>query len=88
MMNYMVKGHGFERAMAERLREVWPDCYTQRFKGSLWMDYCGVDLVGTPGFNIQLKTVERLSPGYPEILQSMPKGKNTNIIIYKRNNKG
>lgn len=74
-MNSRTKGHQFERHMAEVLREVWPDCYTTRFKGSLWLDHCGVDLVGTPGFNIQLKAVERLSPGYHEILAAMPKGR-------------
>ena len=87
-MNSRTKGHDFERLMAETLREIWPDCYTTRFKGSLWLDHCGVDLVGTPGYNIQLKAVERLSPGYHEILEAMPKGQNTNIIIHKRNRKG
>lgn len=87
-MNARTKGHNFERAMAERLRALWPDCFTTRFKGSTWLDHCGVDLVGTPGFNVQLKAVERLSPGYHEILSAMPKGQNKNIIIHKRNGKG
>lgn len=87
-MNARTKGHSFERAIAERLREIWPDCYATRFKGSLWLDHCGVDLVGTPGFNIQLKAVERLSPGCHEILSAMPKGQNKNIVIHKRNGKG
>ena len=88
-MNARTKGHDFERALAGRLRqELWPDCYTTRFRGSLWIDHCGVDLVGTPGYNVQLKAVEKLSPGYHEILAAMPKGSNTNIIIHKRNNKG
>ena len=87
-MNSRTKGHSFERAIAERLREIWPDCYTTRFKGSLWLDHCGVDLVGTPGYNVQLKAVERLSPGYHEILEAMPKGNNTNIVIHKRNRRG
>lgn len=88
-MNSRTKGHSFERKIAERLRgEVWPECFTTRFKGSAWLDSCGVDLIGTPGFNVQLKAVERLSPGYHEILASMPKDQNRNIIIHKRNNKG
>lgn len=86
-MNARTKGHSFERAMAERLREIWPDCYTTRFKGSLWLDHCGVDLVGTPGFNIQLKAMER-TPAYHDILDYMPKGQNKNIVIHKRNKKG
>ena len=87
LMNSRLKGHGFERAMALRLREIWPECYTTRFKGSSWLDYSGVDLVGTPGFNVQLKALER-SPAYHDILNNMTKDENTNIIIHKRNNKG
>ena len=86
-MNCRTKGHEFERAMAERLRDIWPDCYTTRFKGSSWLDHCGVDLVGTPGFNFQLKATER-TPAYHDILKLMPAGQNKNIIIHKRNNRG
>ena len=86
-MNSRTKGHNFERQMAERLREVWPECYTSRFKGSLWLDHCGVDLVGTPGYNVQLKAMER-TPAYHDILEYMPKGENVNIVIHKRNRKG
>jgi hypothetical protein len=87
IMNSRTKGHDFERKMAEKLREVWPNCYTQRFKGSLWMDHCGIDLVNTPPFNFQLKATER-PPGYHKILSAMPKGRNINVILHKRNNKG
>ena len=86
-VNSRTKGHDFERAMAEKLRSIWPECFTTRFKGSLWLDHCGVDLVGTPGFNIQLKATER-PPSYHDILDYMPKGQNKNIIIHKRNHKG
>lgn len=86
-MNSRTKGHDFERAMAEKLREVFPDCFTTRFKGSLWLDHCGIDLVGTPGYNIQLKAMER-GPAYHDILERMPKDKNRNVIIHKRNRKG
>lgn len=87
-MNSRTKGHDFERHMAERLRVIWPECYTTRFKGSPWLDHLGIDLVNTPGYNVQLKAVERLSPGYHEVLNSMPQDKNINIIIHKRNRKG
>ena len=86
-MNSRSKGHGFERQMAEKLREIWPDCFTTRFKGSSWLDQCGVDLVGTPGYNIQLKALER-APSYHDILITMPAGESKNIVIHKRNNKG
>jgi hypothetical protein len=88
-MNSKQKGNQFERQMAAILRaEIWPACYTSQFMGSAWDDYQGIDLTGTPGFNVQLKAVERLSPGYHEILTKMPKGKNKNIVIHKRNNRG
>jgi len=88
-INSKIKGSQFERHMAAILRaELWPECFTSRFMGSPWLDYNGVDLIGTPGYNIQLKAVERLSPGYHEILAGMLKNKNTNIIIHKKNNKG
>jgi hypothetical protein len=86
-MNSRTKGHNFERLMPEKRREVWPECCTCRFKGSLWLDHCGVDLVGTPGYNIQLKAMEK-APSYHAILDYMPKGENVNVIIHKRNGKG
>ena len=88
-MNSKKKGNQFERHMAAILRaELWPECYTSRFMGSAWDDYNGIDLTGTPGFNVQLKAVERLSLGYHEILAKMRQDKNKNIVIHKRNNKG
>jgi hypothetical protein len=88
-MNSKQKGNQFERQMAAILRQrIWPECYTSRFMGCAWDDYNGIDLTGTPGFNVQLKAVERLSPGYHEILRSMLQNQNTNIIIHKRNNRG
>lgn len=88
-MNSKQKGNQFERQMAAILREkLWPECYTSRFMGCAWDDYNGVDLTGTPGYNVQLKAVERLSPSYHEILTRMRQDKNINIVIHKRNNLG
>ena len=89
-VNSKKKGNKFESDMAFKLRSElnWPHCWTSRFMGSLWEDSLGIDLTGTPGFNIQCKAVERLSPGYHEILSNMPQGENTNLIVHKRNNKG
>jgi len=87
-MNSKVKGNQFERHMAAKLRaELWPECFTSRFMGSAWLDYNGIDLTGTPGFNVQCKAMER-TPPYHQILKDMPDGKNTNIVIHKRNNQG
>ena len=88
-MNSKKKGNIFESQMAAILRErIWPECYTSRFMGSAWDDYCGVDLTGTGNFNVQCKAVERLSPGYHEILKAMRHNENINIVMHKRNNKG
>ena len=87
-MNGRKKGHDFERWCAAKLRELWPDVQTCRFAGALWLDYSGVDLTHTAPFNFQCKAVEKLSPGHHEIINSMPKGKNINAIIHKKNNKG
>ena len=89
-MNSKQKGNRFERECAAILRaELWPECYTSRFMGSAWDDYNGIDLTGTPGFNVQCKAVERLSPGYHEILtKKMLQNKKTNLLIHKKNNEG
>jgi len=88
-INSKHKGNRFERECAAILaREIWPECYTSRFMGSAWDDYNGIDLTGTPGFNVQCKSVEKLSPGYHQILSEMLQNENINIVIHKRNNKG
>jgi len=73
-INSKRKGNQFEQEMALKLRQDmnWAHCWTSRFIGARLEDSKGVDLTGTPGFNIQCKAVERLSPGYHEILASMP----------------
>jgi len=87
-MNQRTKGHGFERWCAAKLRAIWPDVQTCRYAGNLWLDHCGVDLINTGGFNFQCKAVEKLSPGYHTILAAMPKGKNSNVILHKKNGRG
>ena len=89
-VNSKIKGNRFEQAMAMKLRHDlnWIHCWTSRFMGSYYQDHLGIDLTGTPNYNIQCKAVERLSPGYHEILAKMPQDNNTNIILHKKNNKG
>lgn len=88
MINSKKKGNAFECAMAARLREIFPNCYSQRFNGSLWNDASGIDLTNTGNFNIQCKAQERLSPGYHEILKAMPQSDNVNVILHKKNHSG
>jgi len=88
-MNSKRKGNRWERECASILRAIWPECYTSRFMGSAWDDYNGIDLTGTGDFQIQCKHVERLSPGYHEILNcKMPQNGKINLVIHKKNNTG
>jgi hypothetical protein len=86
MMNSRTKGHDFERKIAAKLRDIWPNCITSR-AGNPQADQSGVDLVNTSQFNFQLKAMER-SPTYHSILDQMPKDGNYNVILHKRNRKG
>lgn len=79
------KGHGFERRLSKKFKELGFDCTTSRLS-SRAMDFAGVDLCGLP-INLQAKAVERLSPSYHDILKSMPSS-GPNVIAHKRNNKG
>lgn len=89
-VNSKRKGNKFEADMAFRFRQDlgWLHCWSSRFMGRLWEDSQGVDLTNTPGFNVQCKAVERLSPGYHEILASMPQDGKANLILHKRNQRG
>jgi len=80
------KGHDFERKFAEYLRIYGYDALTSRSE-SRNLDNLGVDLVDNTKFYFQLKAVEKLSPGYHEILKNMPTEK-VPVVVHKRNNKG
>lgn len=89
-MNSKQKGSKWERECASILRaELWPECYISRFMGSAWDDYHGIDLTGTGDFQIQCKHVERLSPGYHEILsKKMLQNGKINVVIHKKDDAG
>ena len=86
MVNSRKKGHDFERKFAEYLRIHGYKAVTSRSENRS-LDDAGVDLVDNTKFYFQLKAVERLKPGYHEILKNMPKEK-IPIVVHKRNNKG
>ena len=85
-INARQKGHAFERWFCELLRVFGYNAVTSRSE-SRRLDDAGVDIVDNTKFYFQLKAVERLSPGYHEILAKMPTEK-IPVIIHKRNNKG
>lgn len=55
--------------------------------GNLWLDSQKVDLTGTDPYYFQCKATEK-APAYHTILDEMPEGKNINVILHKRNNRG
>jgi len=80
------KGHFFETWFCAKLRKLGFDAITSRSE-SKRLDDAGVDVVDNTPFYFQLKAVERLAPGYHDIIKGMPTEK-TRVIIHKRNNKG
>lgn len=82
-----VKGHAFERQMAEHFRKLgYASCKTSRYESKM-LDDMDVDLTNTPPFNVQCKAVENLGSAH-DTLSAMPKDSNYNIVIHKRNRKG
>lgn len=88
MPNGRNKGNSYERKLAEEFRSMgFSKCKTSRYESKM-LDDMKVDLTNTGFFNVQAKAVERLSPGYHDILKSMPKDTNYNLVFHKRNRKG
>ena len=87
-INARSKGNSYERKLAQEFRELgFEDCKTSRYESKM-LDDMKVDLTNTGFFNVQAKAVERLTPTYHDILESMPKDNNYNVIFHKRNRKG
>ena len=86
-INSRSKGTSYERKLAKEWREFGFNTKTSRYESKM-LDDMKVDLTNTGIFNIQAKAVERLSPSYHDILDSMPKDNNYNCIFHKRNRKG
>ena len=85
-LNSRKKGHDMERKIMHELRELGYECFTSRNE-SKRMDDLKVDLIDNTPFYFQIKSVERLSPGYHDILKSMPDDK-VRAVLHKVNNKG
>lgn len=80
------KGHGLERRLAKRFRELGYNCTTSRLS-SRALDSLGVDLCGTGCFYIQAKAVEKLS-NLHTVLANMPEHGKINVVAHKRNRQG
>lgn len=82
-----IKGHAFERAMAEHFRLLgYSNCRTSRYESKM-LDDQDIDLTNTKPFNIQCKAVENLGSAH-DTLDAMPKDDNYNVVVHKRNRKG
>lgn len=86
-VNGRQKGHTYERQLAEKFREYFPDCVTSRMESKAEDDRGG-DLCNTGCFRVQAKAVERLSPQIHEVLARMHKDEKLNVVFHKRNRKG
>lgn len=82
-----IKGHTFERDMAQWFRDLgWDKCVTSRSE-SKSKDDQGIDLCYTDPYNVQLKAVEKLGSLH-DVLAKMPSDSNFNVVFHKRNRKG
>lgn len=82
-----VKGHTFEREMAELFRSLgWEKCVTSRAE-SKNKDDQGIDLCYTDPFNIQLKAIENMGSAH-KVLSEMPNDSNYNVVFHKKNRQG
>lgn len=80
------KGNNYERQIAKEMRLLgFENCATSRYV-SREQDDKKVDLCYTQPFNIQCKSVERLS--YFSILKEMPEDENYNVIFNKKKRQG
>ena len=85
--NSRAVGNSYERQIRRELIELgWDKCETTRF-ASHALDAQNVDFINTPPINFQCKRWSR-APSYHEVLDSMPKDNNYNVIIHKRPHKG
>jgi len=84
-----VKGHTFERAVCELLRQRGFDAITARLE-SKRLDNLGSDIVTDFPFHIQCKAVERMSMPSHDLLAILAKNltDKPSCIFHKRNNKG
>jgi len=82
-----LKGHAFERKMAEWWRtQGFEKCLTSRFESKL-LDDKKVDLTNTGPFYCQCKAVENLGSIH-KVLSEMPKEEKYNLVFHQRSRQG
>lgn len=86
-INARKKGHAYELQVRDLFKKLgWERCVSSRSE-SKNKDDAGIDLCFTDPFSIQAKAVEKLGSIH-DILDSMPKDSNFNLVFHKRNRKG
>lgn len=80
------KGHRLEREISKRMRQLGFNATTSRYS-SKEKDENKVDLCGTEPFNLQCKS-HNVFKNPIDILKSMPKDGNYNVVIEKVKRKG
>ena len=85
--NSRAVGNSYERQIRlEFIALGYADCQTTRF-ASHEQDAKGLDITNCDPWNVQIKRWKS-APSYQDVLKSMPKDDNYNIIIHKKPNKG
>ena len=80
-------GHSFERWVVMAFKLLgYPEACTTRYS-SKQKDDAKVDIDNVDPFNVQCKFTAT-APNMHELLRSMPKDNNHNIVYHKRKNKG
>lgn len=86
-INARNKGNSYELKVIRELNSMyWPGAVSSRSE-SKRKDDAGIDICYTDPYNIQCKAVERLG-NIHQVLNSMPKDENINLVFHKRNRQG
>lgn len=80
-MNNRTRGHNWERLCMKYLSELFPKIKTSRYASKM-QDDLKVDLCFTGNYNFQCK-LANTKIDYADILDSMPKDSNINVILHK-----
>jgi hypothetical protein len=87
MVKARQKGANYELATIKRWHGLgWEQAVSSRSE-SRRLDDKGVDICYLNPFNVQCKSWER-APSYHDVLASMPKDGNYNVLFHKKNRRG
>lgn len=82
-MNNRRRGHDWERKLAKRLKDIYPNIKTSRY-ASREADDNGIDFVETGSVSIQAKTLKK-KPNFGEVFEHM-NTQRPKVFAYKDGN--